>query len=856
MRSCPLCHNDKRVEYPYKTYKTCSVCDHTYQPRPPQKKYQNPDEKFNGGEGAVMGDHEKSINFELAHWLCKRFRPSKSLDIGCAYPYMAGCLAKMGVQAHAVDGVFKTNGYVPDDHTRNVEVYPVNWENPQDGGYDAWKGMDLITMVHVLEHFKDPIECLKRAYDNLSDDGVLYLRAPNKDIKGIERDHTEGHTLVHPNIFGNKSIKYAAAKVGFRLLWAEHMHGYGQSSWVFKKTSPKISLFMIVKNEEVNLPGCLESVKDVVDEMVVLDTGSTDKTIEIAKSFGAKVYRSKHFNSETKIEDFNFSTARNEAMSHATNEWLFWMDADDRLETTSLNLSPEFDVYHLQIIYGNTLLKQARIFRNHWGVRFKGAVHECPVIDSCRSTILQQNINHISGPKEGRVERNLALLNKEYKKDPTDKRTLFYLANACREAKKYDDAVQFYNEYINSDGEFYHDELVLARYYLALCYYNQNKVTKSLKTIYETLALDDRWGELYTLAGECYARKKQFKKAISHFQIAYEMPFPKTTLFIEKHRYRKAPKLWISYCYEKLGDLDKAKEWAKGNAHRERELSKRSYVIEVRRPGALGDVLCTTPALRALRRKYPEAIIRYITHKSSREVLKHNRDIDEVVEDIGQYADKIVEFAYPMHEGYPNKPMNRHLTQYFAECAGVKLESDRPVLNLLPSECVKLEHKKPIITFAVKTGWSEYKEWPLERWARLVSLFPKYQFIQLGATGEPIINGAQYMCGKLTLRESFSVLQQSTLFVGLDSVFNHACRALNVPAVIMFGSTSPIGSGYREHTNLWSDFECSPCYKENNEISVHPMPPCPYEHKCMKDFMTVDRVANAVREKLNIMVEN
>jgi len=232
-------------------------------------------------------------------------------------------------------------------------------------------------------------------------------------------------------------------------------------------------------------------------------------------------------------------------------------------------------------------------------------------------------------------------------------------------------------------------------------------------------------------------------------------------------------------------------------------------------------------------------------------MLVCNPDIDEVVEDSsGKYADKVIEFAYPMNEGYPYTPMNRHLTEYFAENAQVKLSSIRPVLNLLPEDVVKLEHKRPVITFAVKTGWSEYKEWPMERWEELIKLFPEYQFIQLGAPGEPLIDGAQHMCGKLTLRESFSALQQSDLFIGLDSVFNHAANALDVPTVAMFGSTSPIGSGYESHTNLWSEYECSPCYRENNAISVHPMPPCPHEHKCMADYMTVERVAEAVKQKL------
>ena len=81
---------------------------------------------------------------------------------------------------------------------------------------------------------------------------------------------------------------------------------------------------MIVRDEEKNLPQCLESVRGVFDEIVVLDTGSKDRTIEIARSFGARVF------------DFvwvdDFAAARNAALARATGDYAFWLDADDLIE--------------------------------------------------------------------------------------------------------------------------------------------------------------------------------------------------------------------------------------------------------------------------------------------------------------------------------------------------------------------------------------------------------------------------------------------------------------------------------------------------------------------------------------------
>ena len=85
-----------------------------------------------------------------------------------------------------------------------------------------------------------------------------------------------------------------------------------------------MSLCLMVRNEEAALPGCLQSAAGLVNEIIVVDTGSTDRTKEVAAGFGAKVF------------DFpwcdDFAAARNECIRHATGEWIFWMDADERID--------------------------------------------------------------------------------------------------------------------------------------------------------------------------------------------------------------------------------------------------------------------------------------------------------------------------------------------------------------------------------------------------------------------------------------------------------------------------------------------------------------------------------------------
>lgn len=140
---------------------------------------------------------------------------------------------------------------------------------------------------------------------------------------------------------------------------------------------------MIVKNEEENIGACLSCVPDLVQEVIVVDTGSTDRTREIAAGLGAKVF------------DFpwvdSFAAARNESLRHATGDWIFWMDADDRLDeenrgklrTLFAGLRDENAAYVMKCLClpdpvsrTTTVVDHLRLFRNHAELRWRYRVHE------------------------------------------------------------------------------------------------------------------------------------------------------------------------------------------------------------------------------------------------------------------------------------------------------------------------------------------------------------------------------------------------------------------------------------------------------------------------------------------------
>lgn len=151
-----------------------------------------------------------------------------------------------------------------------------------------------------------------------------------------------------------------------------------------------LSLCMIVKNEAAALPQCLNSVKGVVDEIVVLDTGSTDNTVDIALEFGAKVH---HFDW---CDDF--SAARNEALSYVTGKWVLVLDADETLVPEVVPLLQQAiqqDEYLLiNLVRQEVDAEQSpysmvsRLFRNHPDISFSRPYHA--LVDDSVSLIKSQ----------------------------------------------------------------------------------------------------------------------------------------------------------------------------------------------------------------------------------------------------------------------------------------------------------------------------------------------------------------------------------------------------------------------------------------------------------------------------------
>lgn len=178
---------------------------------------------------------------------------------------------------------------------------------------------------------------------------------------------------------------------------------------------PLISLCMIVRNEEAVLGRCLDSVADLVDEIILVDTGSTDNTKAVAAEYAAKIY------------DFpwcdDFSAARNYAVSQAVGDYWLWLDADDVIEGENheklrkILEAPEADMvflpYWLSFDAAGTpqmISRRERIFRRSRGYRFTGAVHEA-VVPSGSIRYGDAAVSHRK-PHAGDPDRNLHIYQK------------------------------------------------------------------------------------------------------------------------------------------------------------------------------------------------------------------------------------------------------------------------------------------------------------------------------------------------------------------------------------------------------------------------------------------------------------
>ncbi|OIJ18520.1 glycosyl transferase [Anaerobacillus alkalidiazotrophicus] len=326
-----------------------------------------------------------------------------------------------------------------------------------------------------------------------------------------------------------------------------------------------ISLCMIVKDEEATLWNCLNSAKDIADEMIIVDTGSTDRSKEIAKEFTDKIY------------DFewvgDFAAARNYSFSHATMEYILWLDADDvllpedqqKLLELKNTLDPSIDsvsmIYNYGFDkYGNVTLsfRRNRLVKRSKNFQWYGDCHvylqvngEILDTDICVS---HKRIHHSSG-------RNLAIYEKRIAKgDVFSPRDYYYYAKELMENGFHEKAIENFNIFLNMKGGWREDKIAACGK-LGDCYGKIGDVKKQKEAIFKSFEYDSPRPEICCRLGNLLKKDRNYKAAKFWYELAtkYERPKDNWGFFNEAYT-TWIPHLNLCVCYYYLGNYEKAYE--------------------------------------------------------------------------------------------------------------------------------------------------------------------------------------------------------------------------------------------------------------------------------------------------------
>ena len=330
-----------------------------------------------------------------------------------------------------------------------------------------------------------------------------------------------------------------------------------------------ISLCMIVKNEEETLEQCLKSVNEICDEIIIVDTGSTDRTKDIAKKFTNRIYHFKW------IDDF--SAARNYAFSLAKMDYILWLDADDvimpedqlklkrlkkdlklNVDSVSMNYIIQFDEYQNPSFY----YRRHRLVKRSNNFKWIGPVHEYLEVGG---NILQADIAVVHRKHDKRVnshqeDRNLKIYEKGLKAGEIfSPRDLFYYANELKDHQKYKKAINYYQKFLAKKIGWLEDK-IRACLNMAECYEILKIEDKKVESLVKTLTFDRPRSEACCRLGDHFKDTREFQTAIFWYETAIKhKPEHPQGFHLEAYA-TWYPHLSLCVCYWGLGNVEKSIE--------------------------------------------------------------------------------------------------------------------------------------------------------------------------------------------------------------------------------------------------------------------------------------------------------
>ena len=295
--------------------------------------------------------------------------------------------------------------------------------------------------------------------------------------------------------------------------------------------NPTLSLCMIVKDEEHFLPMCLDSVKDYVDEIIIVDTGSTDTTVKIAERYNAKIYHHPWENS--------FSMARNYSLKYATCDWILILDADEEIDKEDAHrlkevikdpvvseTSPKADLIFIPVYSkfnngkNDSIANSERLFRNHLGICYEGIVHNALKYSVPTKTedikLHHHGYNQDNEQMEKKFARTSELLKKQINNDPENPIPHHNLAISYLDRNMNDECIKEAQEAIrlfelqNSDSQL----RLLSYYSASVAFYRKNELSNAEKYAIKLLSIYSEYLDAHCLLSSIYFLKKKYVKCI------------------------------------------------------------------------------------------------------------------------------------------------------------------------------------------------------------------------------------------------------------------------------------------------------------------------------------------------------
>ncbi len=327
----------------------------------------------------------------------------------------------------------------------------------------------------------------------------------------------------------------------------------------------EISLCMIVKNEEKVIERCLNSISDIIDEIIIVDTGSTDETKNIASQYTDKIYDFEWVN--------DFAKARNYSFSKATKEYILWLDADDvvkeedkkKLIELKNGMDGTVDVYTMLYNYsqdenGNPLIiqRRERIVKRKNNYKWQSPIHEVivPTGNIVDTDIMITHEKH----EIKDVNRNLKIFEEMIEKHMQfDDRQEYCYAKELYFLQHIPKAINEYNKFIDKYIDEYderRDLLYSALIELSDCYKRLGNESKEWETLMLILKNQIPEKDCLNRIADIFFRKNKWKEAIFWYKKALELEYTAESIYDNYYS-----NICVGVCYYWLGDIQRAYEY-------------------------------------------------------------------------------------------------------------------------------------------------------------------------------------------------------------------------------------------------------------------------------------------------------